>query len=132
MLVNIRNGVTDGSDSFRVFVADLGFEFLLQRHDDFDQVEGVGVKIANELSLKGHLVFVDAKTLGHYAADALISGRQPYHLPPSSHIFWLPDVASDQIPSDRIRPHIIAALALNMDRINRPAVCNSVRTFRDG
>lgn len=84
MLVNIGNGVADGSDAFGVFVADLGFEFLLERHDDFDEIKGVGIEITNELSVHRHLVLVDAKTLGHYAADALIRGRQSNHLPPGS------------------------------------------------
>ena len=62
-LVDVFDGVADGSDPLRVLVGDLRPELLLEAHDQLDEVEGVGVQVVDERRLGLDFFFVDAELL---------------------------------------------------------------------
>src|SRR5215203_1206541 len=51
MLVDVVDGVLDGGDLLGVFVRDLDVEFLLDQHDQLDDVEAVGPEVVDERSI---------------------------------------------------------------------------------
>src|SRR5215207_863268 len=61
MLVNILHRIGDGADILSILVLDLEVELLLHCHDDFDEVQRIGIEIADELGVHRYLVFVDAE-----------------------------------------------------------------------
>src|SRR5215204_3060015 len=82
MLVDILHRIRDGADVLGILVLDLEVEFLLHRHDDFDQIERIGVQIADELGVHCHFVFVDAEPVGDNYANALKRRSHPRSSPP--------------------------------------------------
>ncbi|MGI8478227.1 MAG: hypothetical protein ACR2OO_17915, partial [Thermomicrobiales bacterium] len=48
MFLDEGYGIRDGADVLGLVVFDFAVEFLLPRHDDLEEVERVGVKIADE------------------------------------------------------------------------------------
>jgi hypothetical protein len=77
MLVDVGHGVADGADLLRVLVLDLEIEFLLERHDDLNEVQRVRVEIADELGFGDHLFIVDPETLSDDALNSLKYSCQP-------------------------------------------------------
>ena len=44
-------------------VFDLEVEFLLHRHDHFDEIEGIGIQVRDEFGIHRHLVFINPEAL---------------------------------------------------------------------
>src|SRR5512141_3465755 len=63
-LVDVVDRLLDGGDLFRVFVRDLGLEFLFERHHEFNSVERVSAQVIDEGRLVRHLFLFDAQLLG--------------------------------------------------------------------
>jgi len=59
-----------GSDLFRLFVRNFAFEFVFQRHDQFDRVQRVRAEILDERRFVLDIGFVDAELLGNDLLDA--------------------------------------------------------------
>src|SRR5918995_1039840 len=82
VLVNILHRIGDGADILGILVLDLEIELLLHRHDDFDQIERIGVEIADELGVHRYFIFVDAEPIGDDSANALKRRSHPRSSPP--------------------------------------------------
>src|SRR5262245_42383308 len=80
VLFDEADGITNGANVFRFLILDLGVEFLLHGHDDFNQVQGIRVEIADKLSVHRHFVLIHTKALRDNAANTLINRRQRTHL----------------------------------------------------
>src|SRR5690349_8446877 len=68
---DVVDRLTDGRDLLGILVGDLEPELVLELHDQLDQVEGVGIQVALERRVIGHLLLVHAELLDENAADAL-------------------------------------------------------------
>ena len=62
----------DGPDLLGILVGDLGPEFLLETHDQLDQIEGVGVEVVDERRLGLDLLLLDAKLLDDDLLEPLV------------------------------------------------------------
>src|SRR5919112_1644326 len=82
MLVDILHRIGDGADILGILVLDFEVELLLHRHDDFNQVERIGIEIADELGVHRYFVFVDAEPVGDDHANALKRRSHPRSSPP--------------------------------------------------
>src|SRR5215207_5883258 len=82
VLVDILHRIGDGADVFGILILDLEVELLLHRHDDFDQIERIGVEIADELGVHRYFVFVDAEPVGDDHTNALKRRSHPRSSPP--------------------------------------------------
>src|SRR4029079_446372 len=60
-LVEVRHGITDGAELFRLLVRDIDVEFLLEGHDQLDRVEAVGAEVFHEAGVVGQLFALDAQ-----------------------------------------------------------------------
>ena len=63
-LVDEIDGIADRANRLRILVLDLGAELLLQRHDHLDQIERIGIEIADEFGIHRDRVFIHAQPLG--------------------------------------------------------------------
>src|SRR5690348_4677361 len=61
VLLEIIHRVLDGLDLLRVLVRDLDAKLFLERHDQLDQIERVGVQVFDERGLRGNVLFVHAE-----------------------------------------------------------------------
>src|SRR5829696_2124818 len=82
VLVDILHRIGDGADILSILILDLEVELLLHRHDDFNQVERIGVQIADELGVHRYFVFVDAEPVGDDYANSLKRRCHPRSSPP--------------------------------------------------
>src|SRR5829696_1111098 len=82
MLVDILHRIRDGPDIFGILILDLEVELLLHRHDDLDQIERIGIEIADELGVHRYFVFVDAESVGDDYTNALKRRSHPQSSPP--------------------------------------------------
>src|SRR5829696_7219076 len=82
VLVDILHRIGDGADILSILILDLEVELLLHRHDDFDQIERIGVEIADELGVHRYFVFVDAEPVGDDHTNALKRRSHPRSSPP--------------------------------------------------
>src|SRR5215208_2241184 len=82
VLVDILHRIRDGANVFGILILDLEVELLLHRHDDFDQIERIGVEIADELGVHRYFVFVNTEPVGDDHANALKSRSHPRSSPP--------------------------------------------------
>src|SRR5689334_20390781 len=64
MLHDVVDSVAHGPDALSVVVGDLQLELFLKRHDQFDQVERIGVEVVLEAGTFDHFGFLDAQLLG--------------------------------------------------------------------
>jgi len=56
--------IIDRLNFCRIIVADLNTELLLDRHDQFDQIERVGIQILCKVRTGDNLALIDAQLLG--------------------------------------------------------------------
>ena len=63
--------IPDALELFGILVGNLGFEFLLQCHDQLDGVERVRAQVLDELGLRLDLVLVDAELLDDDFTDSI-------------------------------------------------------------
>src|SRR5215217_4974388 len=82
VLVDVLHRIRDGTDVFGILILDLEVELLLHRHDHFDQIERIGVEIADELGVHRYFVFVDAEPVGDDHTNALKRRSHPRSSPP--------------------------------------------------
>jgi hypothetical protein len=102
VLVDVARRVAHGGDLLRrVIVGDLDPEFLLEGHDQFDDVQAVGAQVVDEIGVLRHLLGLDAEMLdddllhalgsighmrslltGGWIAFALVNGAGTGKLPP--------------------------------------------------
>lgn len=65
VLVDVLDSVANRANLLGVLVLDLDVELLLHRHDDLDEVERVGIKVADELGTRDNFFRVDAEAVRH-------------------------------------------------------------------
>src|SRR5918993_2779592 len=82
VLVDILHRIGDGADILGILILDFEVELLLHRHDDLDQIERIGVEIADKLGVHRYFVFVDAEPVGDDHANALKRRSHPRSSPP--------------------------------------------------
>jgi hypothetical protein len=63
------NGVLDSGDGGSLFLRDLGVEFLLDGHDQFNGVKGVSTKVIDEGGTGDNLVGINAQLLNNDIFD---------------------------------------------------------------
>jgi hypothetical protein len=95
-LLNVVYRITDSSDLLGVLVLDLKVELLLHRHYDLNEIQRVGIQVANELGFRDNLFGVDAKTIGDDILNTLKSCSQDR---PSSF-----ENCSPWVPQDEEKP----------------------------
>src|SRR5580658_10237240 len=61
LVLDVVDGVFDGSDLFGVFVGDINVERFFKRHHQLDDIERVRAKIIHERSVVVHLTFVHSQ-----------------------------------------------------------------------
>jgi hypothetical protein len=72
VLVDVVGGVLHRADPLGVFVGDLGPELLFEAHDQFDEVERVGIQIIDERSFRLDFVLVNAELLDDDLLESLV------------------------------------------------------------
>src|SRR5437867_4951878 len=79
-LLNVLHRVTDALDPFGFLIGDLRPEFLLETHDELDEVERVRVEVVYEGCFHRHVALVDAELLDddllQLVEDLLLGRRQ--------------------------------------------------------
>src|SRR3989442_4865156 len=60
-IFDVLDDIADSLQFLRLLVGDFVAELLLQGHDQFDRVQGIGAQILDELGLGSHLVPIDAE-----------------------------------------------------------------------
>src|SRR5581483_1651763 len=63
VLLDVLQGVAHGVDLLRVLIRDLEVEFLLERHDQLDKVERIGIQVFNERRLRRYVGLVNPQLL---------------------------------------------------------------------
>src|SRR6266550_3566758 len=63
VLVDVVDGVLNGADLLRVLVRDLRPELLFETHDEFHEIERVGIQVIDERCLRLDLILVGAELL---------------------------------------------------------------------
>ena len=61
---DVVDSLADGRDLLRIFVRDLDPEWILELHDQLDEIEGVGVEILLERGLLREIALVSSELLG--------------------------------------------------------------------
>ena len=69
--MQIGDGITDGGNTFRVFVGDFTTEDFLEAHNQLDNIERVRLEVLAEASLRYDLVGLDAELIHNNIADLL-------------------------------------------------------------
>src|ERR1700730_13408237 len=73
LFLNVVPRGTDGLDLFSVLVRYLHSVFFLERHDQFDQVEGIRVQVVDEIGVGCDLRGIHAELLPDVAFQLLVA-----------------------------------------------------------
>ena len=73
LILDVFYGVLHGGDLFGVFVGNLQFERLFERHDEFDDIQRIGAQIVNERRVVVHLALIDAELLDNNLLHLLLN-----------------------------------------------------------
>src|SRR6185437_4891095 len=69
--LDVVNRLLHGGDLFGFFVGNLGLELFLESHDQLNGIERIGAQIVHEGSVRGDILFLDAKLFDDDLLDAL-------------------------------------------------------------
>src|SRR5436190_11916767 len=84
-LLDVGEGVADGADLLRVFVGDLDAVFVLEGHDQLDEVERIGFQVIGKGRFGSHFVLVHLQGVGDDVAQSFES-RRIVHMRPHSSV----------------------------------------------
>src|ERR1051326_1154303 len=100
VFVKVIHGVLHGPNLLRVLVADLDVELFFERHDQFDEIERIGVQVVDEVRFWSHLIFADAQLFGDDFLQALLSagGHRLFLKPLSSQPVCVASTARPSTP----------------------------------
>src|SRR4029077_15029257 len=73
LFLNVVPRGTDGLDLFSVLVRYLHSVFFLERHDQFDQVEGIRVEVVDDRGVGCDLLGIHAELFGDDALELLVT-----------------------------------------------------------
>src|ERR1700756_2380 len=72
-LVDVVDGLVDGSNLLGILVRDFDLEFLLEGHHQLDRVERIGAQVVDERGIVRDLLLLDAQLFGNDGFDLLLN-----------------------------------------------------------
>src|SRR5919112_3442259 len=61
LFMEVRHGIADGSELFRLLVRDINVELFFEGHHELDSIEAVGTEVFHEARIVGQLLPFDAE-----------------------------------------------------------------------
>jgi hypothetical protein len=74
VLFDVLDRVADLDDLLDLFVRDLDAELFLQRHDQLNHVQRIGVQVLDELGIGCDLLGLDAELFGDDGLQSIVNG----------------------------------------------------------